>query len=76
VVEVPESIQSSHQNWAIRAARNVGGAELRNDMNFAHGSWAKLFLVDPTKLDFKSCVVSDGCKVWIVQRPNGFEANG
>jgi hypothetical protein len=75
LVEVPESLESSHQNRAITAARNVGGTELRNDMNFPHGSWAKLFLVDPAKLNFTSCVVSDDCKVWIVEKPNGFKAN-
>jgi hypothetical protein len=75
LVAVPENAQSSQQQLAITAARNVGGNELRNDLNYPQGSWAKLTFVDPTKLDFKSCVISDSCKVWVIEKPNGFRAS-
>jgi hypothetical protein len=74
VIEILDTRRSSHQAKAIFVARKAGGREIINEPYFKT-SWVKLVTIDPAKLDFAKSITSDECRVWVLQKPNGFEAN-
>ncbi len=70
LVEIPDSVQESYQRKAISVARKAARTEIMNNPNFkAHASWATFVMIDPTKLDFTTSVTVDGCRVWVLQKP-------
>lgn len=77
LVELPESTQcASYESKAVYVAKKAAGTELMNDPNFRMSTnWAKLVTIDPAKLDCAKSITSEECRVWVLQRPRGFEAN-
>jgi len=70
LVEIPDSVQESYQRKAISVARKAARTEIMNNPIFkAHASWATFVMIDPTKLDFTTSVTVDGCRVWVLQKP-------
>jgi hypothetical protein len=82
-VELPASARGS-ESEAMAAARRAFRMELVSNPNFQSGksSWAKLVPGIPRKLDPSTCIIgdrfrvtSDGCRVWILQKPSESEVS-
>ena len=72
LVELPEGPHGESKAMAV--AKEAGGTELRNDFKNATIQ-AKLVPIDAAKLDSAKSIMKDECRVWILQKASGFEAN-
>jgi hypothetical protein len=68
-VEIPENVRGSHEWRAISVAKKAAGTEMINNPSFKpHSSWAKLIMIDPSKLDFTTRIPVEECRVWVLEK--------
>src|SRR5260221_1319352 len=67
LVEIPDSVQESHQRNAISVARKAAGRGKLNKTNFkTQPTWAPSLIVHPAEVDFPHGITRDARRVWVL----------